>query len=505
MTYQQRPPVADYERQYRDKLDPQYIFNNQVLRCLLSIDTEYFPNNVEALSHLLPTASYANMTARRKEWTPIIEEFEYTYSGPIRLGTPTKPIMQKIGFSSKRYPIPYVEDEDGNREIDWSDPHIVSPKLVSREYPDYKLFFKLIWQEAEEIGLTWKTEPLNSEYGLYPEAEEEEIKPNPLDDPKKNEPQEPVSSRKPRWIFYKGIPKRVTNYLGYACGVGPGEKPWFFSEIRHRQKKQKPIVGMITATQGEGKTYCAIRLAEILDKKFDPDKQIVMDRRKILKLVSGRGGLKRDQVIIIDESQWGASAREWGKKEQIKLMKFLAAARFKGFIIFIVSLHRSMLDSIIRERIINFHIHMEERGRATIYQTRHPRFDEVNYPTRVGGLLLQLPDYDQCSAPTCLDCKKDKTCKTLRARYERNKTTFIETEADKDAREEESQAAAEMGDKEIALLLVGHTDKINTTAKGFYDISDIQYALAENLGLEVSIKKATRIRSHLMRISPPNS
>ena len=498
--------VEPHDIQYKDKLDPKYIFNNQIVRCLQLIDTPMFQNNVEALAKLLPNASYLKVTSRRKDWIKEIWEFEYLYAGPIKLGTPEKPIMAKIpGSNKQRYPIPYIEDEDGNTIIDWDDPHIDSPKLVQKESPDYLLFLQLIMGEAETVGLTWKSEATNSEYGLYPE-ENEELDlgtPTPLDDPKKNEPQEQNGSQHICWIRYKGKLKKVTNYHGYACGIDPGEKPWFFNELSARMTKQKPIVIMITATQGEGKTYTAIRLAEILDKRFDPTKQIAMQRRDITFLVSGRAGLKRNQCIIVDESQWGASAREWGKKDQIKLMRYLAAARFKGYIIIIVALHRSMLDSIIRDRIINYHIHMEERGRATVYAPNHQRFDEPSYPTRRGGLLLQLPDYDACDYVSCLGCKEDETCQTIRAVYERNKTDFVEGEADKDAREEMAAASQDMTEKELAEIAAEYIDKIGTNASGFYDVSDIQAVLYDEAGLEVSVRKTTRVRAFLMRIKPP--
>ena len=503
-------PVPQGNQQYKDKVDIQFMFNNQVQRCLLNLGSGYFPENVEALLRIIPGASFDKIQYRRKEWNPVVEEFQYEFAGPIRLGSPTEPVMEEINeWSGKEYPIPYItikDEETGAEEkiIDWTDPHIISPRLIEKEAPDYMMLFKIILQEAEDTGLSWKTEGINSEYGLYPSKEDlDAIKPEPLDDPKKNEFPEQNPLHQTCWINYKGIPKRVTNFRGYACGIGMGEKPWFFTEIAHRQKKEKPIVLMVTATQGEGKTYCAIRIAEIFDKKFDPDKQIVMDRTTILKLVSGRGNLKRDQVIIVDESQWGASAREWGNKDQIKLMKFLAAARFKGYMIIIVSLHRSMLDSIIRKRIINFHIHMESRGEAVVYQPKHARFDESDYPARMGKLRLQMPDYDQCELPSCLTCNENENCMTFRARYERNKTEFVEGEAEKDSKSEMAAAAQDMSEKDLAPMAADHIDEIGLTSKGYYNIDDIRFVLEDHYGLEISQRKGTRVRAYLMRIIPP--
>ena len=387
--------------------------------------------------------------------------------------------------------------------IDWDDERIYSPYPDIEKNFDYEAFNLLIMAAAENAGLSWKTEPTNSEYGLYPEIEEDLGTATPLDDPKKNEPQEQNPLHQKCWINYKGKPKLVTNFLGYACGIGEGEKPWFFSEVKYRQRKQKPIVILATAEQGAGKTYCVKRLAEIFDKKYDPDKQVVMDRREILKLVSGRGGLKRNQVIIIDEAQFGASSREWGKKEQIQLMKHLAAARFKGFVICIVALHRSMLDNIIRDRLLTFHIHMEDRGLGVIYRPSHQRFDEEYYPPRIGKIFLQLPDYDACDFFSCLGCDEADTCQTLRARYERKKTAFVEGEAEKDAIAEQREAAAEMSEKELAELCVDHIEKIETNTKGFYNVDDIKFVLTDEFGLDISQRKATRVRAYLMRLVSP--
>lgn len=501
LEYMQNTP----DRQYRDRVDIKIIFNNQVQRCLQAIGTEYFPETVEALARILPTASYEKVMNRKNEWVTEVEDFEYTYDGPIWFGTPDKPMMKLKPNGLDEYPTPYIQEEEGNKVIDWSNPNIISPRLVIKEKEDHMLFMRFILEEAENVNITWRSDSNNTEYGLYPSKEDLDLgTPTPLDDStKKNDHPEQNPLHQKCWINYKGTPKLVTNFRGYAVGIGDNEKPWFFNEIAIDQTKQKPIVIMITATQGKGKTYCGIRLAEILDKHFDPDEQIVMARKKILSLVSGRSGLKRNQAIIVDESQWGASAREWGNKEQIKLMKFLSAARFRGYIIIIVALHRSMLDTIIRERIINYHIHMEERGRSTVYAPTHSRFDEQRYPTRKGGLILQLPDYDACDYITCLTCEKNETCMTTRARYERNKSAFIEGEAEKDAKEEMRQAASEMSEQELAKMVAPVIDEIGTNTKGFYEVTDIQTALAEHYGLDISIRHATRIRAYLMKLIPP--
>jgi len=143
------------DMQYQDRVDIKVIFNNQVQRCLISIGTEYFPETVEALACLLPMTSYEKVMNRREEWVMNVEEFEYKYGGPVRLGSPEKPLMMKRPNSEIRYPIPYKKDEDGNQVIDWDDPHIMSPKLVTKEKEDQMLQLRFILDAAEYAGLLW--------------------------------------------------------------------------------------------------------------------------------------------------------------------------------------------------------------------------------------------------------------------------------------------------------------------------------------------------------------
>lgn len=409
---------------FRDKPDMSMIWLKHLDRTNMAAGNieELYNAYVRQQLRLLPTQWQIWVLDQADTYSEPKTVFEYEENWGIRLGSEGSPKLY-----NPRQPVKTLPDGS----IDWEDSNIRSPKRKTVAEIDYEKFNLLVLTAAENAGLSWKTEPTNSEYGLYPDDKEEDIgTQTPVYNLKKNPNLEQSFLRKPKWINFKGSPKLITNYLGYACGVGPGEKPWFFSEIRHRQKKQRPIVILVTGTQGTGKTYAAIRIAEIFDKRFVPEKQIAMDRSMITKLVSGRGKLRRNQTIIIDESQFGANARSWANKDQQSLMNFLAAARFYGYIIIIVALHRSMLDSIIRERIVNFHIHMEDRGVSTVYEPRHARFDENPYPSRKGRLVLQLPDYDRCDFVTCLTCKKKSDCKTVRARYERMKTEFVQSEAE---------------------------------------------------------------------------
>ena len=159
----ENPYDPQYDREndikYKDKLGINYNFDRHLDRCLRLVGYPGYADAVEALAILLPPASQDALSTRSGEWCPTVEKFEFEWVGPIKMGTKTKPLMHKMGdYSGKRYPIPYVEDEDGKKVIDWTSPHIRSPQLVEKEAPDHTLYFKLIMDEAHLGGLTWPTD-----------------------------------------------------------------------------------------------------------------------------------------------------------------------------------------------------------------------------------------------------------------------------------------------------------------------------------------------------------
>jgi len=167
------PNDPNNDSQYRNKLIIEYHFNDQLKRCLQSVGTPFFSSSVDALLLLLPATSQKNIADRRDEWVPTVWDFEYMYAGPIRLGIVTDPLMmedERPGSMHKKYPTPYVLDENGEptEEIDWSDPHIRSPKLVENEVKNDMGLLQIILSEAENIGITWNIETYTEIRKTYP-------------------------------------------------------------------------------------------------------------------------------------------------------------------------------------------------------------------------------------------------------------------------------------------------------------------------------------------------
>jgi len=408
---------SDAELTIKQDLSPETIVFRAIDRCnqlAVGDDPEAYQKSVEVIMDNLHPDKLAEIQALEEDYTEQV--WVYKKRGGKRYGTPENPIHG-------------------------------SPELQQRI--DHRKLFHIVLKAYNETGAYWRVDKINAEYGLYPTK----IEVTPTTDKKKGASLD-TSDMRPQtcYILYRnprtGIHeiKKVMNWHGYALGIGTGESPWFFNSIQASITKQESIVILLTGPPGKGKTYAGMRIAEIFDKNFDPDIQCVMDRLDTMRLISGLYRLKRGQIILIDESQFGMGARRWGEKEQQELMEFLAAARYLGLIIIIVSLHISMIDSIARKHIIKHHIHIEERGRGVVYLLQMGRFmrDAHYYPPRKGQILLQLPNYGLCAAPTCLTCKHKDTCMTIRARYERTKIAFLVARAKKSAEMAEQREKTRM-------------------------------------------------------------
>jgi ATPase related to the helicase subunit of the Holliday junction resolvase len=222
---------------------------------------------------------------------------------------------------------------------------------------------------------------------------------------------------------------------------GAGYSTRAVQEILEKINSQQNICIVCTGTPGVGKTYFAMRFAQKLDSDFniidtpsspgeDPS-QLVFSRDHLAYLTGPNTPLKRGQVVIVDESHFNIGARSWQDKKQQSLVNYLSSIRSKGLILIIVVLHTRMIDSILRDFMINYEFHVTKRGLATIYRRWYPVNATEPYRKKLGKMKLQLPDEALCNWLTCLDCeylKKPvgKRCMTLRAIYERRKEQFLD-------------------------------------------------------------------------------
>jgi len=468
---------SDAELTIRQDLSPETIVFRAIDRCntvALDKDDDVYKKAVEVIMDNLHPDKLEELKEKKEEY--IKEVWVYKKRGGRKIGTPENPVNG-------------------------------SPEL--KQKIDHRKLFHLVLKAYNETGTYWRVDKVNAEYGLYPT----DIKATPVTDKKKEENPDTLDT-KPQtcYILYRNPKtrkheiKKVMNWHGYALGIGTGEAPWFFNDIQSAITKQESIVILFTGPPGKGKTYAGMRIAEIFDKRFDPDIQCVMDRLDTMRLISGLYKLRRGQIILIDESQFGMSARRWGEKEQQELMEFMAAARYLGLIIIIVSLHISMIDSIARKHIIKHHIHIEERGRGVVYLLQMGRFmrDANYYPPRKGQIVLQLPNCGLCAAPTCLTCKHNETCMTIRARYERIKMSFLIARAKQssDMAEQREKTRRQIPEDQIAEHIVSLADEIDWTPQGNIDNAWLQTIIERDFDYKIGRHKSRDLAKKILILHP---
>ena len=461
----------------KQNLSPETIVFRAIDRCnqlAVGDDPDAYKKAVEVIMDNLHPDKLAEIEGMEAKYTE--EVWSYRTRGGRKIGTPENPVLG-------------------------------SPQLKSRI--NHRKLFHLVLKAYNETGAYWKVDKINAEYGRYPTN----IKCTPTTNKKKGvSPDTKATKLQTCYILYlnprtgKYEIKKVMNWHGFALGISTGESPWFFNSIQASITKQESIVILLTGPPGKGKTYAGLRIAEIFDKRFDPDIQCVMARLDTMRLISGLYRLKRGQIILIDESQFGMGARRWGEKEQQELMEFMAAARYLGLIIIIVSLHISMIDSIARKHIIKHHIHIEERGRGVIYLLQMGRFmrDAHYYPPRKGQIVLQLPNYGLCAASTCLTCKHEETCMTIRARYERLKMGFLIARAKKSAEmaEQREKTRRQIPDAKIAEHIASLVDEIDWTTQGNIDNAWLQTIIERDFDYKIGRHKSRDLAKKILILHP---
>jgi len=308
----------------------------------------------------------------------------------------------------------------------------------------------------------------------------------------------------------------------------------FFDEINRRRNKNESVIIVITGSPGKGKTYSTIRLAQILDKAFyidedisDPEtlkkkiekaerdklgpkvrvSQVEFDRQRFLFLIGNDTPLEYGQCIIADEAQYAMGARRWYEDIQKDLMEAIESVRSRGFIILIVALHLDLLDLILRKFVLSFMVHLEDRGRATVYRLYTPRFGSKMHQKKLGSMRLMLPGYEGCRYATCLRCEhlygaKDdlRKCKNLRAIYERRKKAYIGL-MNKNAQvnaQEQAKKKKVVPMEEILKTMYDNRGMLQfSETNGRVQLASLQTLADKKLGINLGLRRAMDVRSSL--------
>jgi len=131
---------------------------------------------------------------------------------------------------------------------------------------------------------------------------------------------------------------------------------YFNSYILQRIKNNKNFICCITGQTGSGKSYSALREAEILDKDFDI-RNVCFTPEEFMDLVNGKTKkLKRGSVIIYDEVQVTLSALDFQSLQARLINSCLQTFRFMGFILIMTSPYFQFINKSARKL---FHSRLE--------------------------------------------------------------------------------------------------------------------------------------------------
>jgi len=277
----------------------------------------------------------------------------------------------------------------------------------------------------------------------------------------------------------KGI--KYTAWRGFAVPVGPGCSTEFYDEIARRQQGNEAMVVLVVGAPGSGKSYMALRLAEIFDPKFDVNRQMCFTRLQVYDIIGKKIRVERGQAVILDESHVSIGARTFQVEDQRDLVNLIAAMRREGFLFMVIALHENMIDVIVRSYTGAFMIGMDKPGRGVPYKLYTPRFATKAWRERMDPIEVALPQEELCGFGDCLICKFIDRCRIMRAVYERRKQEYLISLATRasDRIMGRAKKQLEPSDDEKAQWLIEDPSQIRLGARGGIDHTSIQEVMAK--------------------------
>ena len=137
------------DAEFKQKINVEFLVLKQIDRCnnaALEGDEIKFSNGVEGLLAMLPKENRLRIESDKIKSTYItkIEQPVYKYSAGKPMGTIENPIYRN-------------NPKDWN--YDGGEPILVSPTVEEVEQTDYQKLFKIVLNELQDVGVTWKIEP----------------------------------------------------------------------------------------------------------------------------------------------------------------------------------------------------------------------------------------------------------------------------------------------------------------------------------------------------------
>jgi len=131
----------------------------------------------------------------------------------------------------------------------------------------------------------------------------------------------------------------------------------FHGYVKQRVQNNKNFMCCVSGPTGSGKTYTALRFAELWDKNFSSN-NIVFTPKEFIDLLNSNT-LKKGSVIIADEFGVSMNSRNWQSVANQVINYVLQTFRSKNYIVLFTSPDFSFIDVAARKL---FHCHMMTQG-----------------------------------------------------------------------------------------------------------------------------------------------
>jgi rubrerythrin len=121
---------------------------------------------------------------------------------------------------------------------------------------------------------------------------------------------------------------------------------WLLQWFMHRIEQNRNVIGIFSGEPGSGKSFSAIRLAQLVDPGFDVAR-VVFTVNDVLHLINGN--VPVGSVIIFDDAGLNINAREW-QNAQSKLFGMLTQGfRYKQIILLLTVPDESFIEAQSRK------------------------------------------------------------------------------------------------------------------------------------------------------------
>jgi len=118
----------------------------------------------------------------------------------------------------------------------------------------------------------------------------------------------------------------------------------FISILKNKLKSNQHFVLLIVGRPGSGKSYTALRIAELIDENFTLN-NVAYTPAEFIKLVRE---LSEGSVVIFDEAGVGVYSRDWQNKINRAFAKLVQILRYKRLGIIFTTPHAMFLDKAVR-------------------------------------------------------------------------------------------------------------------------------------------------------------